>query len=93
MIDLNKTSAECMLINADTTVEAIRPNNGTDFSCKELQGYVGGYIEIVRLPNNYILVVDEEGRLKNKKLNKKASELAGQSIVGDVVLCKPKMVR
>lgn len=92
MINLNKTS-NCMWLKADTTVEAIRPDNGTDFSCRELQGYVGGYIEIVRLPNNYILVVDEEGRLKNKKLNKKATELAGQPIVGDVVLCKSKMVR
>jgi hypothetical protein len=92
MINLNKTS-DCMWLKADTTVEAIRPDNGTDFSFKELQGYVGGYIEIVRLPNNYILVVDEEGLLKQKKLNKKASELAGQPIVGDVVLCKSKMVR
>lgn len=92
MINLNKTS-DCMWLKADTTVEAIRPDNGTDFSLKELQGYVGGYIEIVRLPNNYILVVDEEGELKQKKLNKKASELAGQPIVGDVVLCKSKMVR
>lgn len=93
MIDLKKTSATSMWLKADTTIEAIRPDNGTNFSYKELQGYVGGYIEIVRLPNNYILVVDEEGRLKNKKLNKKASELAGQPIVGDVVLCKSKMVR
>lgn len=92
MINLNKTS-NCMWLKADTTVEAIRPDNSTDFSFKELQGYVGGYIEIVRLPNNYILVVDEEGVLKQKKLNKKASELAGQPIVGDVVLCKSKMVR
>lgn len=92
MINLNKTS-DCMWLKSDTTVEAIRPDNDTDFSYKELQGYVGGYIEIVRLPNSYILVVDEEGRLKNKKLNKKASELAGQPIVGDVVLCNSKMVR
>lgn len=92
MIDLKKTKTSAMLIKADTTVEAITPKESECFSLKELQDYVGGYIEILNLENDYILVVDEEGRLKNKKLNKKASEFAGQPIVGDVVLCKSNMV-
>jgi hypothetical protein len=57
-----------MLLKADTTVEAIRPDNGTDFSYKELQGYVGGYIEIPFLShkfngNGIDVIINEEGKL------------------------------
>lgn len=82
-----------MLIKADTTLEAIRPDNGTDFTLSELHKYIGGYIEIVRVDEKYVLVVDEEGRLKNKPINKFASKIANQVIVGDAVLCKSKYVR
>jgi len=53
---------------------------------KSMQDMVGGYIEFIYLPTGQMLIVDEEGRLKNYPLNKQASELCGQLIVGDVIL-------
>ena len=38
-----------------------------DPSLKEAQAFVGGYVEMVRVGSG-ILLVDEEGMLKNKKL-------------------------
>lgn len=60
-----------------------------DLTLEELQGYVGGYIEVVYVRFNHldqIMVVDEEGLLKGKKENSLASSIAHQFIVGDVVI-------
>jgi Domain of unknown function (DUF3846) len=53
-----------------------------------LQQAVGGYIEVVTIPGerHLLLVVNEDGRLKELPPNVTASQLAGQLIVGDVVL-------
>lgn len=54
---------------------------------QELQKAVGGYIEVVQTDSDgTIMIVDEEGRLKRKKWNKKASYKAGKAIAGDVVI-------
>lgn len=50
-----------------------------------LQQEVGGYIETLTLAADCCMIVDEEGRLKDKPLNEKASRL-GLPIVGDVLL-------
>lgn len=71
----------------------IQPANGSDFQLEELQEAVGGYIEIINLDNGMILVVDEEGLLKHKPMNLKASFLAGCGIVGDAVYCKSEEVK
>ena len=63
---------------------------------KALQKEVGGYIEIVRpkgLPHPFCLVIDEEGLLNKKPINKYGSFLYGyqehgQPIVGDIVIMK-----
>ena len=39
----------------------VSPKNGKDYKLKELQDIVDGYIEIVYLQNNKIMVVNEEG--------------------------------
>ena len=53
----------------------------------DLQKAVGGYIELVYLPNSdKLLVVDEEGLMKDYPINQEASLLARQPIVGDVVV-------
>jgi hypothetical protein len=55
---------------------------------EEAQSIVGGYIGFVKLEHG-ILIVDEEGLLKNKPINMQASRLYGHSaIVGDVILLK-----
>jgi len=63
---------------------------------KALQKVVGGYIEIVHpkgLPHPFCLVVNEEGLLNKKPINKYGSFLYGyqehrQPIVGDIVIMK-----
>ena len=59
-------------------------------SLKEAQKIVGGYIELVSVGNGVTLVVDEEGLMKQKPLNKAATDLYNQRspgglIVGDVI--------
>ena len=63
---------------------------------KEMQKFVGGYIQVVTAPNGDQIVLDEEGRLKGKNINKEASEhwlgddwdSEYNNIVGDVMILK-----
>jgi uncharacterized protein DUF3846 len=58
-----------------------------------LQGAVGGYFEVVAVPDNesLVLIVNEDGRQLGLKPNAPASELARQAIVGVAVLI-PKVL-
>ncbi len=60
-------------------------DNFTADTLKEKQDAVGGYIEIVYPNADKVLIVNEEGLLKNLPFNAKASEIAGRHIVGDVI--------
>lgn len=78
----------------------ISPANGEDFKLEELKEIVGGWVEIVWLPNNEdILVINEEGKLMNLPLNNKATEIYFNAfqyddvIVGDALLCKSSQVK
>lgn len=51
-----------------------------------LQKEVGGYIETLTLAPGVVMIVDEEGRLKDKPFNRKASDLSGVGIVGDALI-------
>lgn len=73
-----------MHIKADETIEFVKPE-GKKFSLEELQKYVGGYVELIRLPQGD-LYVDEDGTLKGLPVNIPASTIAGRMIVGDVLL-------
>lgn len=71
----------------------VEPKNGTDFSLSELQGYVGGYIELIHTTRTRVMVVNEEGLLKDLPQNKLASAIAGHPIVGDVLMCYSNEIR
>jgi hypothetical protein len=73
----------------------IVPANGSDFTLQELYNAIGcEMIEIVYLPNDIILIVDEEGMLKpNPVINRLASHFAHQRIVGNAILCPKAMVK
>ena len=77
----------------DGSEQEVFPDNGTDFKLNELQAFVGGFIEVVYLMNRDIMVVNEEGALLNLPFNRKASEMAGIPVVGDVLVCNSEMVR
>jgi len=55
-----------------------------DGSLKSMQEIVGGYIEIVRLWNDFLLVCNEEGML----LNLKRHVIGSDVYCGDVLICK-----
>ena len=61
---------------------------------KETQEFVKGYIEVITLPNDDILVINEEGKLKDLPYNSKASEVwvshfgMTDAIVGNALLIK-----
>jgi hypothetical protein len=82
-----------LFIKAGGETTNITPENGTFFTLKELQNYVGGYIELLLTNDERTMIVNEEGRLKNLKVNEEASKLIESVIiVGDVVLCDWSML-
>ena len=70
----------------------VKPKNGTDFSLDEAQKVVGGFIEVIHLSSTQLMIVNEEGKLRNLPYNYQASLIAymarkADAIVGDVLVC------
>lgn len=88
-------------LKANCDVVDVTPKNGRDFQLDELKRFVGGFIEIVRINDKQIMVVNEEGKLNRLPYNSLATEaliLAYQGrvddyIVGNVLLCDNDMVK
>ena len=84
-----------------TTGEVIetQPKNGTDFQFDELQAIVGGYIEVVNMRDGRLIVCDEEGKLKGKERNHKATDIfhsvfnTNDFMVGDVLVCNENEIK
>lgn len=72
MAKLIKTSGKITEVSVETLAEK--------------QKAVGGWIELVYIPDNKVLIVNEEGLLLNLPYNRVASELSNTLIVGDVLL-------
>lgn len=53
---------------------------------EEAQAIVGGYVEMVMLPEGDQMLVNEDGLMLKLPLNTVASMIAGRPIVGDVVV-------
>jgi hypothetical protein len=51
---------------------------------ENLQRTVGGYIETVTIASDCVLIVDEEGRIKNKEW---CCNIAGIDLYGTVIMC------
>lgn len=82
------------LIRTNGIVEEVAPKSGSNFSLKELQEYVGGYIEIVQIPedNSLIAIANEEGLLKRLPYNSAANIMFGLELVGDIIICPRTML-
>ena len=60
----------------------IIPKNGKHFSLKEMQDIVGGMIEMIRTnDNDYVLILNEEGKLDELPYNSKATDLVNKCIM------------
>ena len=74
------------------------PKNGTTFELEEMQEIVGGYIEIIRLNDGRIIIVNEEGLLQGLPVNIEATNIlrrdhsTTQYIVGNAIVCDAEMV-
>lgn len=97
-------SDKAYLIKADGTEPIeIAPKNGADFQLKELYEHLGcSCIDILTLPYQRRIIVDDEGMLKDSPtINKNATLMMSAFtkspypyvIVGDVILCNTDQVK
>ena len=104
-IDLIEVLSNCKDNKAGYTItqngEVIeRPFDGEYYDIKKIKNDCNfDYIEIVYLPNDIIMIVDEEGLLKSKPYNFVASIIyqaayddKSLGIVGDAILCHTSRV-
>ena len=86
------------IIYTDKEAEDYTPKNGKTFKLDEMQGIVGGYIEIINLKDGRMMIVDEEGKLNNKAVNIPATNILRRDhfttdyIVGTAIVCDADMV-
>lgn len=85
-----------VLLKVDGTREVVKPTRGDRaFTLEELQKFVGGYIEVLRLfgPENLRMVVNEEGTIHQLPVNEQASVVYGAPIVGDALIVELGEIR
>ena len=86
------------IIYTDKGAEDYTPNNGSTFELEELQEVVGGYIEIVRLNDGRIIIVNEDGLSLNLPVNIEATNILRRDhstteyIVGNAIVCDADMI-
>lgn len=86
------------IVYPDKDSEDYTPKNGSTFELEELQEVVGGYIEIIRLNDGRIIIVNEEGLLQGLPVNIEATNIlrrdhsTTQYIVGNAIVCDADMV-
>ena len=86
--------AQIILTNG--TTKDVQPKNGKKFSLSEAQKAVGGYVQLIRLDHQNIMLVNEDGKLQRSAKNLLATTVAhnfaaifpNDFIVGDVLVCK-----
>jgi hypothetical protein len=68
----------------DEQIKLVKPK-GDFWTLEELQGLVGGYIEVLRTIDNRIMVVNEMGKLMELPLNKQATRIYQHGRVDPIV--------
>lgn len=77
----------------------VQPKNGKYFVLKEMQEIVGGYIEIIHLGNDKLMVVNEEGKLEGLPWNDEATKMYQECvrpfdyIAGNALICDEHEIR
>lgn len=88
------------LIKANGETKEVKPANGKTFSLKELQTFVGGYIERYTVGGK-VFNWNEEGLMMQLPKNDKATQILFkecggnnnvQYIIGDVLICEASEV-
>lgn len=85
------------IIRINGEKENVVPANGSDFTLDEIKTLIDcDWVEVVKLSGGMLMVIDEEGKLVNKRCNLAATELYGHPydvIVGDVLVCDKDQVK
>ena len=87
-----------LLVKADGRIDIVLPQ-GPEFTLEELQGFVGGYIELLKIHGSVdtygefdMMFCNEEGKLQGLPTNLIATAIYAHGwhdpVVGDVLLCK-----
>lgn len=85
------------IVYPDKDTEDYTPKNGTTFELEEMQKIVGGYIEVIRLKDGRLIIVNEEGLLHGLPVNIEATNIlrrdhsTTQYIVGNAIVCDSDM--
>ncbi len=82
------------LIKTNGEQTQIQPNQPPHFTLEELQGCVGGLIELITLSGGRLMICNEEGKIDNLELNQGATRMAHDDeaifeedyIAGDVLI-------
>ena len=86
------------IVYPDKESEDYAPKNGRTFELAEMQEIVSGYIEIIRLNDERLIIVNEEGLLQGLPVNIEATNIlrrdhsTTQYIVGNAIVCDADMV-
>lgn len=87
------------LITASGEQKQIDPANGGRFTLDELNGLVGGDVEILLLANHRLMVLNEDGKGIGLPRNPSATVMAVGAgiadedfIVGDVLICDQSQI-
>ena len=86
------------IIYTDKEAEDYTPKNGKTFALTEMQEIIGGYIEPIRLNDGRMIIVDEDGKSKDKAVNIPNTNILRRNhyttdyIVGTAIVCYADMV-
>ena len=86
------------IIYTDKEAEDYTPKNGKTFALTEMQEIIGGYVEPIRLNDGRMIIVDEEGKSKDKAVNIPATNILRRDhyttdyIVGTAIVCDADMI-
>ena len=86
------------IIYTDKEAEDYTPKNGKTFALTEMQEIVGGYVEPIRMNDGRMIIVDEDGKSKDKAVNIPATNILRRDhfttdyIVGTAIVCDADMI-
>ena len=83
------------LIRANGEIIEIEPTDRNSFTLKEMNEYVGGWIEVIYLASDKVMVLNEEGKLIGLPTNETATDIYGNydTIVGDVMIIDRNQIK
>ena len=86
------------IIYTDKEEEDYTTKNGKTFALTEMQEIIGGYVEPIRLNDGRMIIVDEDGKSKDKAVNIPATNILRRDhyttdyIVGTAIVCDADMI-